>query len=87
MGRGILDASKIERGKAPNMITLKRVVNGYINGIILRDPHEWAVVPTNCDSITIDNIKMIGLWRYNSDGIDLVNTKNISIQELLCPGF
>ena len=87
IGRGILDASKIERGKAPNMITLKRVVNAHIQGIILRDPHEWTVVPTNCDSITIDNLKLIGLWRYNADGIDLVNSKNISIRNTFVRSF
>ncbi len=87
VGRGILDASKIERGKAPNMITLKRVVNGYINGIILRDPHEWAVVPTNCDSVTFDNIKMIGLWRYNSDGLDIVNSRNIVFRNTFIRAF
>jgi hypothetical protein len=87
IGRGILDASKIERGKAPNMITLKRVVNAYINGIILRDPHEWTAITTNCDSITIDNIKLIGLWRYNSDGIDMVNSKNIIIRNTFVRSF
>jgi hypothetical protein len=87
IGRGILDASKIERGKAPNMITLKRVVNAHIQGIILRDPHEWTVVTTNCDSITIDNIKLIGLWRYNADGIDLVNSKNITIRNTFVRSF
>jgi hypothetical protein len=87
IGRGILDASKIERGKAPNMISLKGVVNAYINGIILRDPHEWTVVTTNCDSVTIDNIKLIGLWRYNSDGIDLVNSRNINIRNSFVRAF
>ncbi len=87
LGRGILDASKIERGGAPNMISLKNVRNAFISGIILRDPHEWTVVPRNCDSITIDNIKLIGLWRYNSDGIDLVNSKNITIRNTFVRSF
>jgi len=87
LGRGILDASKIERGGAPNMISLKSVRNAFISGIILRDPHEWTVVPSNCDSITIDNIKLIGLWRYNSDGIDLVNSKNITIRNSFIRSF
>jgi hypothetical protein len=87
LGRGILDASKIERGGAPNMISLKNVRNAFISGIILRDPHEWTVVPSNCDSITIDNIKLIGLWRYNSDGIDLVNSKNITIRNSFVRSF
>ena len=87
IGRGILDASKIERGKAPNMIALKHVVNAQINGIILRDPHEWTAVTTNCDSVTFDNIKLIGLWRYNSDGIDMVNSKNITIRNTFIRSF
>jgi hypothetical protein len=87
MGRGILDASNIERGKAPNMIMLKNVVNAYIDGIILRDSHEWTVINTNCDSITINNIKLIGLWRYNADGIDMVNSKNITIRNTFIRSF
>ena len=80
LGRGILDASKIERGKAPEMICLKRVVNSYIDGIILRDPHLYAVVPNWCDTTVINNIKLIGLWRYNTDGIHPENSKNITIR-------
>jgi hypothetical protein len=86
-GRGILDASKIERNKAPNMITLKNVVNTNVSGIILRDPHEWTVIPSACDNITIDNIKLIGLWRYNSDGIDIVNSKNVIIRNSFVRSF
>jgi hypothetical protein len=87
LGRGILDASKIERGTAPNLISLKNVRNAFISGIILRDPHEWTVVPRNCDSILIDNIKLIGEWRYNADGIDLVNSKNITIRNSFIRSF
>ena len=87
LGRGILDASKIERRKAPNMITLKNVVNAYVSGIILRDPHEWAVVPTNCDSVTFNDIKMVGFWRYNSDGIDIVNCKNVVFKNSFIRSF
>ena len=87
IGRGILDASKMERGKVPNMITLKHVVNATVSGIILRDPHEWTVVPSNCDSIKIDNIKLIGLWRYNTDGIDLVDSKNVAIGNCFVRSF
>lgn len=87
MGRGILDASKIERGGAPNPICLRNVVNAQISGIILRDPQEWTVVPTNCDSVVIDNIKLIGLWRYNSDGIDVVNSRNVTIKNTFIRAF
>jgi hypothetical protein len=86
-GRGILDASKIARDEAPNMIYLKNVVNADISGIILRDPHIWTVLPGLCDSVTIDNIKLIGLWRYNSDGIDIVNSRNVTIKNTFIRAF
>jgi hypothetical protein len=87
LGRGILDASKIARDEAPNMIYLKNVVNADISGIILRDPHVWTVLPGLCDSVTIDNIKLIGLWRYNSDGIDIVNSRNVTIKNTFIRAF
>ena len=87
VGRGILDASKIERNKAPHMVNLKKAVNATISGIILRDAHTWALTPTSCDSVTIDNIKMIGLWRYNSDGIDIVNCSNVMIRNSFIRSF
>jgi hypothetical protein len=80
LGRGILDASKIERGKSPGMVSLKHVENSTVGGIIFRDSPEWTVVPKNCDNITFDNLKLIGMWRYNSDGIDFVNCKNMCLK-------
>lgn len=87
IGRGILDASKIERNKGPHMVNLVHVVNATISGIILRDAHIWALTTTSCDSITIDQIKMIGLWRYNSDGIDIVNCSNMVIKNSFIRAF
>ena len=87
MGRGILDASKYARDEAPNMIYLKNVKNANISGVIFRDPHMWTILPANCDSLTIDNVKLIGLWRYNSDGIDIVNSKNVSIKNSFIRAF
>jgi len=87
IGRGILDAGKIARDEAPNMIYLKNVKNANISGIIFRDPHIWTILPANCDSVKIDNVKLIGLWRYNSDGIDIVNSKNVTIKNTFIRAF
>ena len=86
-GRGILDASKIARDETPNMIYLKNVTNAQINGIVFRDPHMWTILPANCDSVIVDNVKLIGLWRYNSDGIDIVNSKNVIIRNTFIRAF
>lgn len=86
-GRGILDASDIGRSEAPQMIALLGCQNVEIEGIILRDPHVWTVVPALCRNVHIDNIKLVGLWRYNSDGIDLVNSQDVLIENCFVRAF
>jgi len=87
LGRGILDASKIERREARNMVYLKNVTNAFISGVIFRDPHIWTILPYQCDSVIIDNVKVIGLWRYNADGIDPVNSRNVTIKNSFIRAF
>lgn len=87
LGRGILDASEVERDETPNMIWMKNVTKANIDGIILRDPHFWSTRLINCDEATFDNVKLIGFWRYNSDGINLVNSKNITIKNSFIRAF
>jgi hypothetical protein len=86
-GRGILDASSFGRSDAPQMITLLNCHDVDIEGIILRDPHVWTVVPALCSGVHMHNIKLIGLWRYNADGIDLVNSRNVVIENCFVRAF
>jgi len=51
-----------------------------IEGIVLRDPDVWCCSLFGCRQATIQNLKLIGLWRYNSDGIDLCNSENITVR-------
>ena len=70
------------------MIYLKGVRNAKIGGIILRDPQEWAGVrPQQCENIDIDNLKLIGFWRYNADGIDIVSSRNVTIRNCFVRAF
>lgn len=57
-------------------IHLFRCRNIEIKGITLRDASGFTVLPANCENMTIDNIKIIGNWRYNSDGVDFFNCRN-----------
>ena len=58
-----------------------------IKDIIVRDPFFLAVRPIGCEDLLIDNIKIIGCWRYNSDGIDLINCKNGLIKNCFVRSF
>ena len=61
--------------------------NVIVSGIICRDPHIWTIVPTRCQNVKILDVKMIGLWRYNTDGIDVVNSQNVFIEDCFVRAF
>jgi len=76
-GRGILDASGCTT-HARNLLFVKGR-NIQIEGIILRDPSTWAVPIRQSDSVTVDNIKILG-YRANSDGIDICNSRDVTVR-------
>lgn len=93
VGEGILDNSWEARDSAecvhsPNgCIKLFRAKNIEIKGIICRDSSVWTATVFNSDNIIFDNVKTIGMWRYNSDGIDLVNSANCTIKDCFLRNF
>ena len=88
MGRGILDASTFVREvDLLTILQLEQCQNVSVEGIILRDAHIWTLLAHECNKVDIDNIKIIGQWRYNADGIDIVNTKNVTIQNSFVRAF
>ncbi len=55
--------------------------NCRIEHITCRDSSTFSIVPAACENILIQDVKIIGMWRYNSDGIDLFNTSNCIIRD------
>jgi hypothetical protein len=86
-GRGIIDASKFDRADANAIIFLARCTNVHIDGITLRDPNVFAVTPVACQHVHIKNVKLIGNWRYNSDGIDFVSCQHCSVEDSFVRAF
>ncbi len=87
LGRGILDASQVGRFDASHMLAVQGCDQVYVEGIIFRDSHKWTVVPVKCSNVKISNIKLIGLWRYNTDGIDVVNSQDVIIEDCFIRAF
>ena len=66
-----------------SLIEKNRVLNGAIRfydcknilveGITMRDNASFACIAARCEDVRVENVKAIGMWRYNSDGIDLFN--------------
>lgn len=62
--------------------------NLTVEGIIIRDSPFWSVIIRNaCRNVLIDNIKIIGQWRYNSDGIDVCASEDIVIRNCFIRSF
>ncbi len=54
--------------------------NVELNGLIIRDSAGFTVTAANCENFMCDNVKIVGNWRYNSDGIDLFNSSSCVIR-------
>lgn len=61
--------------------------NVTIEGITMRDSLVYNVRPLGCDNLDIRNVKLIGNWRYNSDGIDMHNCTNVCLDNCFIRTF
>ncbi len=92
VGYGILDNSEFHRTTytcfgCPTCLELFNCENVTIEGIIFRDACAWTLTAYNCRNLSIQNAKTIGMWRYNSDGFDLVNCQNVIIADSFLRNF
>jgi hypothetical protein len=52
-----------------------------IDGIVIRDPDVWCCALFGCKDAKITNVKLVGLWRYNADGIDICNSQDVVVRD------
>ena len=90
-GSGVLDNSRVRREDAdcliPGTMHLTRCVNAVIEGITFRDSSGWTATVIQCDNVIFKNVKLIGMWRYNTDGIDFVNSRNCVVRDSFLRNF
>lgn len=70
LGSGDTDVGNSRREHTIHLINVQGAV---IDGLIIRDSLVYNVAAFGCEDIRVENIKTIGDWRYNSDGIDFHN--------------
>ena len=93
-GNGIFDDSGEERFSEHcyedftiGNIKLYDCENVEINGVGFTNSAIWCVNLFHCKNVDINGIKVFGQWRYNTDGIDIVNSKEISIKNSFIHSF
>ncbi len=92
-GREIIE-DLLSRGFSPvdmkyhGNLVLNHCRNCLVEGVILCDAPMWSTIIRNdCENITVDNIKIVGQWRYNSDGIDICTSKNVTVKNCFVRSF
>ena len=87
LGRGVIDTSEYERDKGGGCIRLTDCSDVKVEGVILRDPDVWCLSAFGCRNVEIANVKLVGLWRYNADGIDICNSQDVVIRNSFVRAF
>ena len=87
LGYGILDNGYVERGYAGGPINFSHCENVRVEGVTVVDSCAWSMHFAGCRNITVDNIKLIGMWRYNADGCDFTNCENVVIRNSYLRNF
>jgi hypothetical protein len=87
LGRGIIDASGFERGQGGGIVRFSDCSDVVIDGVVMRDPDVWCCSLFGCRNALIANVKLVGLWRYNADGIDLCNSRDVTLRNCFVRAF
>ena len=61
--------------------------NVEVNGIVVRDAAGMTNTMIACNHVVYDNVKIVGQWRYNTDGINFYNSRNCTVKNCFVRSF
>ncbi len=68
-------------------IRLIQCENVEIEGITITDSSSYATSVYASNNVCINNVKVVGHWKYNNDGIDLINCSDAVIKNSFIRSF
>ncbi len=77
----------INNAERRHTVELEYCTHVEIDGITIRDSLVYNVRPVGCRDLRIKNVKIIGCWRFNSDGIDMHNCEGVRISDCFIRTF
>lgn len=93
-GGGVLDNTTEERvtehcyeNHTKGTFRIYNCENIDVSDIILTNSSTWVMSMFNCKNVHINNVKIVGQWRYNTDGIDIVNSENVLVENCFIRSF
>jgi hypothetical protein len=78
LGDGSVDVHNCHRKHTIHLINSDDI---EIEGITIRDSLCYNIACFGCSNTTVRNCKIIGCWRYNSDGIDFHNCRKARVAD------
>lgn len=61
--------------------------NVSVEGVLFRNSAIWCVNVFHCNNLVLDGINVFGQWRYNTDGVDICNSQNITVKNSFIHSF
>ena len=58
-----------------------------IDGPILMDSPCWVLACFDCEDVAIRHVKIVGQWRYNTDGIDICSSRRVTVSDCFVRAF
>lgn len=93
-GNGVLDDSTEERVALPcyddytnGNMKFYDCRNLSIEGVGITNSAIWCLNLFHCFDVQVTDLKVFGQWRYNTDGIDIVNSQHIRIEHSFIHSF
>jgi hypothetical protein len=82
-GRGIIDGSDYPHGSGPTpfMLIFEGCRNVLIKDVIVRGSWLFTIAPCGCEHVVIDNVKLCGSRVGNDDGIDIINSSDVTVND------
>lgn len=61
--------------------------NVSVEGVGFKDSAIFCVNVFHSKNVVLDGIKVFGQWRYNTDGVDIVNSQNVTLKNSFIHSF
>ena len=84
LGDGSVDVQNSRRKHTIHFIDSSDV---EIEGITIRDSLCYNIACFGCNNVSVTNCKVIGSWRYNTDGIDFHNCRKARVSDCFLRTF
>ena len=93
-GHGVIDGRVCERvfegcytPLQPSCVRFHGSRKIEIDGPILMDSPNWALAFFGCEDVSVSHVKVVGQWRYNTDGIDICNSRRVTVGDSFVRSF